>query len=246
MNRVKLFVLLLASVSIAEISYSQKSSPAALQYKIEPSSNIDSNIIKMLQPYSDSIKAALNVVIGFSNNGLYKKPMESTLGNFVADGMRKMGERKFNKAIDVAFVNHSGIRSFIPKGEIAVKKIYELFPFDNVIVLLEINGDSLQSLLNRSAENGGWPISGIAMNVRDKKAINVLVNGKPINSVAIYTVATTDYVANESGDGSMLRGGKQMNIGYLLRDCMIECIKEYTALGRPIDAKTDNRISYAN
>ena len=41
-------------------------------------------------------------------------------------------------------MNHGGIRSYIPKGNITTGKIFELMPFDNLIVLQEVKGSVLQ------------------------------------------------------------------------------------------------------
>jgi 2',3'-cyclic-nucleotide 2'-phosphodiesterase (5'-nucleotidase family) len=59
--------------------------------------------------------------------------------------MRIMAEQKFGKKVDAAFINYGGIRSYIAKGEITVGKIYELMPFDNLIVLQDLKGAVFKS-----------------------------------------------------------------------------------------------------
>ena len=95
----------------------------------------DSGLLKLLMPYTDSVHKSMDAVIGFSINGLTKKQPESILGNFMADCMKVMAEKKFHQKVEIAFINYGGMRSYIPKGEIFVEKIYELMPFDNLIVL---------------------------------------------------------------------------------------------------------------
>jgi len=63
----------------------------------------------------------------------------------MADAIKTMAEMKFQKKIDAAFVNFGGIRSYLPKGDVTVGKIFELMPFDNLVVLQEIKGDKLKS-----------------------------------------------------------------------------------------------------
>ena len=80
----------------------------------------------------------------------------------MTNAMKIMAEKKFETHVDAAFINYGGIRSYLPKGDITIGRIFELMPFDNLIVLQEIKGDTLLSFLNFIAERNGWPISGIS------------------------------------------------------------------------------------
>jgi hypothetical protein len=120
-------------------------------------------------------------------------------------------------------------------------------PFDNLVVLQKVRGDTLISLLHHIASKNGWPLSGINMGIKDKKAINTLANGKPINVDSIYVIANTDYIAVNGGDDTnMLKGLPIINKGYLFRDALIEYVQWLTEQGKSIDVKTDKRIVYAN
>lgn len=215
-------------------------------YRIENPVKVDSTVLAFLAPYKDSLGKAMNGVIGFSLSGLTKKQPESGLGNFMADAMKEMAQKKYNKNIDAAFVNYGGIRSYLPKGDITVGKIYELMPFDNLVVLQELNGKELQIFLNHIASRNGWPMSkGITFGIKDKLAVNVLVNGKPIDDNTIYTIANSDYVANGGDNCDMLKKLPQQNKFYILRDALIEYTKLVTSDGKTIDSKPENRIVYA-
>ena len=215
-------------------------------YRIEHTSKPDSGLLKLLKPYTDSVHKSMNTVIGFSINGLIKKQPESNLGNFMADCMKLMAEKKFEQKVDIAFINYGGIRSYIPKGEISVGKMYELMPFDNLIVLQKLSGKILQQFLDKMAGRDGWPVSGLTMSIKDKKAIHVLIDHKPLDENATYMVANSDYIANGGDDCEMLRGIPQINKAYLYRDALIEYIISMSKQGKTIDSKTDNRIVYAN
>jgi 2',3'-cyclic-nucleotide 2'-phosphodiesterase (5'-nucleotidase family) len=213
-------------------------------YKIDKQTNRDTGIVTMLMPYSDSINKTMNAVIGFTTRGLTKKQPESELGNFMADCMRIMAEQKFGKKVDAAFINYGGIRSYIAKGEITVGKIYELMPFDNLIVLQDLKGVVFKKFLIKIADRGGWPLSGITMKIKDKKPEQILIDGKPIDDDATYTVANSDYIANGGDDCDMLRDVPQINKGYLLRDALIAFTKQITQQGKPIDWKIEGRVTY--
>jgi len=216
------------------------------QYKIVSSLPKDSNYIHWLQPYADSLHKSMNQVIGFSVSTLTNKQPESSLGDFMADCMRAMAEKKFHKKIDAAFMNIGGIRSYIPKGDITIGKIYELMPFDNVLVLQIIKGNVLKTFLDKIAATGGWPLSGITMGIKNNKAINIIINEKPLQENADYIIANTDYIANGGDDCTMLKNIPKQNIGYLLRDALIEYIIMFTKQSKPIEAVMDNRIVYVN
>jgi len=240
------FIPLLIFIGITQYSFSQTAIIDFEDYKIDNQLKVDSSIIKMLKPYKDSIQHSMYTVIGFSLKGLTKKQPESALGNFMADGMKAMAEKKFNKKIDIAFVNYGGIRSYLPKGDITTGMIYELMPFDNLIVLQEVKGDILQQYLDKMAARDGWPVSGLQMGIKDKKAVNILIGNQPFSKTTTYLVANSDYIAN-GGDGcDMLRGIEQININYLFRDALIEYVLSMTRQGKSIDTLTENRIVYAN
>jgi 2',3'-cyclic-nucleotide 2'-phosphodiesterase (5'-nucleotidase family) len=199
----------------------------------------------MLMPYKDSLDKSMNEVIGFSIHGLFKKQPESPLGNFMADAIKTMAEKKFNKKIDAAFVNFGGIRSYIPKGDITIGKIFELMPFDNLIVLQELKGVKLKSFLDRVCEKGGWPVSkGITYAIKDKAAIDILINGNAIDNNATYIIANSDYIANGGDNCDMLKNIPKQNINYLMRDALIEYTKMLTQESKPIDVKIENRVVY--
>lgn len=240
------FVSMLAiGIFCCTIALCQKLNAAYGNYSIKSGIVADSSINNLLAPYKDSINKTMNSVIGFSTEGLTKKQPESGLGNFMTDAMRLMSEKQFKKHVHAAFVNYGGVRSYLPKGDITVGKMFELMPFENVIVLQDIKGDSLQSFLNAIAERNGWPISGITFGIKDRKAINIMVEGKPLDTTATYTIANSDYIANGGDDIKMLKPFPQKNIGYLLRDALIAYAQWLTEKGQSVDAKTEKRIVYA-
>ena len=115
------------AIKPAQLSYDQ--------YRMENPKQVDTTMLNWLKTYKDSLGKTMNAVIGFSLYGLTKKQPESGLGNYMADAMKAMAEQKFNTTIDAAFVNYGGIRSYIPKGNVTIGTMYELMPFDNLIVL---------------------------------------------------------------------------------------------------------------
>ncbi len=206
----------------------------------------DSSSIQLLKSYKLQLSNSLKEVIGFSTYGLYSKKTESTLGNFMADAMKTMTEQKFNKKITAAIINAGGIRSNLPKGEITVEDIFNIMPFDNIIILQEVKGNVLKDFLNHACEKGGWPVSkGLTYSMKEKTLVDAKIEGQSIINDSIYLIANSDYVVNGGDNTTMLKKIPKQNINYLLRDALIEYIKLLTQNGKTIDAKIENRITDA-
>jgi 2',3'-cyclic-nucleotide 2'-phosphodiesterase (5'-nucleotidase family) len=139
-------------------------------------------------------------------------------------------------------VNYGGVRLIqLPAGNLTVGKMYELMPFDNLLVIQKLKGDIVQKFLDRIASSGGWPISGITFQIKDKKAVNINVGGKPFNINNTYTIANSDFVINGGDSDNILKGIPFQNIGYNMRDALIE----YVTKMKKISVKEENRISNA-
>lgn len=118
-------------------------------------------------------------------------------------------------------------------------------PFDNLLILQKLKGDVLQQFLDLTAAKGGWPIAGITMQIKDKKAVNVMVGGKPLDPNATYTTVNSDFVANGGDNADMLRNVPQITNGYLMRDAIFDYIKKLKAQGKNISANIENRVTNA-
>ncbi len=239
----KLIIFLLFSCLGA---FAQSNTVSYSGYPIDGNIKKDSAINAFLASYRDSVSKTMNDVIGFSVSGMSKHQPESGLGNFMTDALKIVGEKKFQQKIDAAFVNFGGVRSYIPKGNITVGSIFEIMPFDNMLILQKVRGDSLISFLNHIAEKNGWPLSGVTMGIKEKKAVNVMLGDKPISVDSIYTIANSDYIANGGDNTNMLKVFPKINKGILIRDVLIEYVKMLTEKGNSIDVKTEKRIEYVN
>ena len=214
-------------------------------YQVE-SQRKDSSLQTFLQPYSDSVNSSMNTVLGQLAVDLDKRQPESSLGNFMADAMKAMAEKYYKTTVDGAFINYGGIRlNAIKAGPITRGRIFELMPFDNIIILQKIKGSVLQEFLDHIVGRGGWPVAGITMQIKDKKAVNVLIAGKPIDPNMTYTIANSDYVANGGDNSEMLKVIPQINNGFLLRDALIEYVQSFTQKSQSITATIQNRVTNA-
>lgn len=221
---------------------------AAVQYKGYSIANTakDSSFVTFLQPYTDSVNNSMNAVVGKVAVDMNKRQPEGLLGNFMADAMLTVAEKYYQTKIDAAFVNYGGIRiPYVKAGNITRGMVFEMMPFDNIIILQKVPGAVLKQFLDHIADRGGWPLAGITMSIKNGKAENVIIAGKPLDLSATYTIANSDYVANGGDNSEMLKTIPQINRGVLLRDALIEYIQEFSKQGKPVTVTVLNRVSNA-
>jgi 2',3'-cyclic-nucleotide 2'-phosphodiesterase (5'-nucleotidase family) len=215
-------------------------------YRITESIPGDSSLLLSMRHYKDSVDRSMNAIIGTADQALEKRQPQSSLGNFMADAMFHMAREKYGVPIDAAFVNYGGIRiTQLAAGPVTRGKIFEVMPFDNLLILQQVKGSVLQQFLDLTAEQRGWPVAGITMQIKNKKAVNVKIGGQPLDPDKIYTIANSDYVANGGDNANMLKAVPQQINGYLMRDAIFDYIKVLQAQGKNISVNEDNRVSNA-
>lgn len=215
-------------------------------YRVGTGQRQDSAIGVFLQPYREQVDRTMNGVLGVNPENMDKKQPESTLGNFMTDAYYTMAMEKYNTRVDLAFMNYGGIRlNQLPAGNITVGKIFELMPFDNLLVLQKVKGKVLQQVLDLAASKGGWPVTGLSMQIQNNKAVNVIVGGRPLDPEADYTIVNSDFLANGGDNLDMLRSIPQISNGYLMRDALMDYIRKLNGEGKKIGASIENRVTYA-
>lgn len=212
--------------------------------EIKDAEGEDASITEMIAPYKKEVEKEMNTVIGKAANTLTKVQPESTLGNWATDLVHQKCEDYLKRKIDFAVLNYGGLRiPSLPKGSITKGKIFELMPFDNLLVVVEIKGKDLPALFNHIVAKGGWPISKqVKITGHRDKAVDVRINGRKVENDRTYSFATNNYIANGGDDCSFLKDKKQIATGVLFRDAIIEYVEEETKAGRALDAKLEKRI----
>ena len=222
---------------------------SAVQYKdyrINTKQPVNAEINDLLKPYSDSVNKSMNDVVAVAGITLDKNQPEGTLGNLLADAMLAKAKEKFNTNVDASFMNSGGIRlPSIAAGNITRGKIFELSPFDNLIVLLTVDGKTLQQFLDTAATKGGWPTAGCTYQLKHKRAVNIKIGGQPVKDNGQYTIALVDYLANGGDNCEMLKTLPQQNKGYLFRDAVIEYFADMQRQGKQLTSKIENRVTNA-
>jgi 2',3'-cyclic-nucleotide 2'-phosphodiesterase (5'-nucleotidase family) len=227
-----------------------KVSEAAVDSSIPDDPTVD----KMLEVYSPKVRA-LDQVIGKLKGDLKKSGVGAgSIGNFVTNGIRAQASVKLGKPIVLAVTNGGGLRkNVITEGNLTLRDIFELLPFENALVAFDLTGAQVLDLL-RVGVSGDAAQSGARIKYRinsDKRreleSAKFLIDGaeKEIDPAAVYTVISIDYMLNVT-DGNYAAVLKQATnirpLGLTIRDAIADYVKAETAAGRKIKSTLDGRF----
>ncbi len=241
-------VVLLSSVLIS-CKTAVLSSSTAVSLIVDDSLGVDSSIVETIAPYRKQLDSSMKEVIGYSETMLEKGMPESLLGNFLSD---LLIERVKSIYIDsmrslpvMSLLNNGGLRSSLPRGEIMIENVFQLMPFDNEIVIIELKGSVLMKLFDIIAQKGGMPVGGLRLVLNATSWTNAEIEGQVVDAEKNYILITSDYLAT-GGDGlSFLSDNvRYVQTGLLMRDVFISGIRDLTAQKKTINPKTDGRIRY--
>jgi len=214
-------------------------------YAIGNTGTVDTGLVNMLAPYKIGVDTQMQVIIGRTDIPLTKAQPESTLGNFMADA-QFLAAKKINSKVVGSVVNYGGIRlPYIAPGLLTRGKMYELMPFDNMLTLVDIPGEVLKQFCNHMARYRGWPVSGITYTIKNKEAINILVDGAPVNDHIIYTIAMSDYIARGGDNCDFLTSLRKKYTTIFVRDAMIDYVMQLEKGNMPLHPVLEKRVQYA-
>ena len=207
------------------------------------------DIENFIKPYRDRIDADLNTVLGTAPETLDKSgEWQTPMGNFLADITLEKSYKVFQlrekKSIDICLLNHGGIRSIIPKGNITSRTAYEVMPFENSAIVLGLKVEQVLEMINYIiSEKKPHPLKGLTFTIdKDNQPKNILVKGNPLQNDKVYYVVTSDYLSN-GGDNMLFfkKAVEQYDLNYKLRNIIIDYFKE----NKVITANKDIRITKA-
>ena len=145
---------------------------------------------------------------------------ETNMGDFVADAYKNVLDT------DVAIVNGGSLRNNIKKGVFTYASLLEAFPFGNMCAASGITY-TIDSRIPSSVKlDDKGNFVGVTGEYRVK---DVMVNGKPLDLKANYTVGGSNYVLKNGGDGNvMFKDCKLLQDGQISDvDAIMEYVQNY-------------------
>ena len=141
---------------------------------------ISSDVQVVIARYQDLVDES-NEVIGTTSGKLSK----STLGAYAVDAM--LNDNSYLGydfgTVDVAIINTGGIRATINSGGITRAEVFEVFPFNNSVVLVNLSGKKIKELYN---QNSGYLYIDVADSIGSSYS--------SLKDNTIYQLAVIDYV----------------------------------------------------
>jgi len=200
-----------------------------------------------ISPYKNELDKTMNEVLIVSDVDLLKGLPESALGNMVCDAVLKKANDRYpsddTAKIDFCLLNNGGLRTQLPKGKITVGNVYEVMPFDNGLVVLTLTGEKTKQLFEYIVSSGGAPIAGARVKGKSKKITELTIAGKAFDETKTYKVLTSDYLSSGGDKYNFFASPvKTETLNYLLRDAIIDYLKEENKKGNTIKTEKDGRV----
>jgi 2',3'-cyclic-nucleotide 2'-phosphodiesterase (5'-nucleotidase family) len=148
---------------------------------------------------SETDKDIASIVNEYNNNPILDRVIAQNLAEFRNKdelGSLTTDAINWNLNTDIAFQNSGGIRSWLPLGDIKVKHVYELDPFNNEVIIFEMTCDEIRSLINSSGE-GDLKVAGIHYRYMGQDDIQLEnYDGSLIDETKTYQVGISSYIAS--------------------------------------------------
>jgi 2',3'-cyclic-nucleotide 2'-phosphodiesterase (5'-nucleotidase family) len=215
---------------------------------ISISEDLKSNqaIEAVIAPYKENLDKSMNEVLSYAVDTYSKSDGDynTAIGNLMADAVFELSNPIFKSRtgneIDIVLLNHGGIRSILPKGNVTTKSAYSLMPFENSVVVVALKGSVLMEMTTYlKAYKKAHPISGLELVLNaDNSYQKIRVNGKPIDLAKTYYVATNDYLYNGGDRMYFLKKSDTLyDLNYKIRNVLIDYFTKYDTLNPKKDLR---------
>jgi 2',3'-cyclic-nucleotide 2'-phosphodiesterase (5'-nucleotidase family) len=197
----------------------------------------------LVDPYKLKVAAETGKVIAFAASPLTRDGAQSTLGNFVCDALTFAASAEFKDVANpLVIVNRGGLRANLPEGAVKVAAIFELMPFENELVAVEVSGEKLLEFIPLFEDKKHF-FSGLKIVLKNNKVKEMLINGEPLKKQGTYTIVTSDFLYYGGDRFSFLRDPLSVRFsGLKIRDAIIRYCDYLTANKKSIIPYTDERL----
>ncbi len=186
----------------------------------------------LFEKYAKEVEPVLNEVVGTAKGEFTHErsiPNVTPLGRWVSEVMiEKTG-------VQVAIQNGGGLRRTLEEGTITMGDMYEIMPFDNMLVTFELPGKDLKAAIDHGILNpdiGDGQFAGLKVVYDEEKEFEnrvvsiTLPDGTPLDMDAYYTVVVNDFMFT-GGDSYDFSNARNVVETYIpVRDVLVEAIKE--------------------
>ena len=207
--------------------------------------NSKKEIEDFIKPYKESVDKEMNTIISYTTSNLVRTDgeLESSLGNLMADLCFEKANPIFKsrngKNIDFALFNYGGIRAGITHGNITTQNAFNLMPFENSLVVVELSSQKIEELVQYLIkENKANPISKHVQLVITKSGYTLKINNQLLDKNKTYFVLTSDYLQNGGDHMNFFKDPVNLySIDYKIRSAIIDYLTEKDTIKVNLDGR---------
>lgn len=186
---------------------------------------VDENVLKEVNDMNSGLSEILGQKVASLKERLShddKNTAVTPLGVTVAETMRKI------VGTEIAVTNGGGIRRSLEQGDVTIGDMYEILPFDNTIVTLDVKGSDLYGIIEHGINTEGFAwgqYAGIKVwyNPQDGKVSSIRLNdGTKIDMDKYYSVAINDFMLTGGDKYDFSNAKNAVNTNVVIRDAMAE------------------------
>ncbi len=187
--------------------------------------------VKLIAPYKEKLDDRMNQKISHTMVELNRMGDNSNLGALLSDylleGANDWAVKNKMPKVDAAILNIGGIRNNISEGDILVRNIFEVMPFENEMVIVKMKGEDIQGIFDyyeKYQKNN--PVAQLNIIVKDGKLIEGLINGERPQIGKTYYIATSDYLAMGGDSMYFFEKGETIKTDVILRNLFLEYFRK--------------------
>jgi len=173
---------------------------------------------------------------------------ETSAGNLVADILRREGRA------DVALINGGALRSdrVLEDGSVlTVGDVWELCPWEDRVVTIEISGRTLLAALENGVarwgeKDGAFPqVSGMRFTFdparpAGRRIVEVTIGSAPLEEGRRYRLATVDYLVSGRGDRYGMLACESPETHRRLADVLVEAVRAAGTIAPRVEGRIAN------
>lgn len=203
------------------------------------------SIEETIQPYTIKMEKEINTILSYTPKIISEKDSkyETSLGNLMADLCYEQANPTFNsrtgKNIDFALFNHRGMRAEIPHGNILVKNAFEMMPFENMLVVVELSGEKMEELIQFVLDEArAHPVSKHFQLLIKQDGYRLTINNKPFDKTKNYYVLTSDYLQGGGDNMNFFKNPIQLiDTDYKVRNAIIDYFLKHEVINAQLDGR---------
>jgi 2',3'-cyclic-nucleotide 2'-phosphodiesterase (5'-nucleotidase family) len=173
-----------------------------LIFTSDPALPRDAAVQKLVDGWQAKADEIVGVKIGVTDQALSKKELRPRIERLYRDAL----------GCDAGFQNTGGIRDVVRKGDIMIRDVWNVLPFDNTMVKVKIPGARLPEWAKRQI-------------------------GGTIDEKRIYTIATNSYCTDHMKDNLGADDYDVEDTGLLMRDVAVKWVRDHGGFdpdGKPL------------